>query len=109
MTTTEDATKSEPFTVRRNPCCTWTRVSVLGESELMTGVGRELPHNGLSALQPGKDSKASARANRAHSLKSPPLHGWDSGQQRERSVANDAWYFNRNRLQPWECSELCWL
>src|SRR5579863_8256939 len=103
MTTTEDATKSEPFTVSRNPACTWARVSVLGESELMTGVGRELPHNGLSALQPGKNSKASARVNRAHSLESPRLQGWDSGIRPEGSVANDTWYFNRNRLQPREC------
>src|ERR1700752_1731684 len=78
MITTEDATKSEPFTVRRNPCCTWANVTVLGESEAMTGAGRELPHNGLRALQPGKNRRASARANRAHRMESPRLQGWDS-------------------------------
>ena len=109
MITTEDETKSEPFTVRRNPACTWANVTVLGESEPMTGVGRELPHNGFRALQPGKNSKASTTASRVHRMESPRLLHGESALPLEKPVANDAWYINRNRLQPCDCSELCWL
>ena len=66
--TTEDETKSEPFTMRRAPCWTWVNVSVLGESEAMTGAGRALPHRGLRALHPGKNSKAITRAKGAHGM-----------------------------------------
>lgn len=71
--TTEDATKSEPFTVRTAPCWTWANVSVLGESELMPGAGRELPHRGFRALQPGKNSSAIRRANGAQGMERPQL------------------------------------
>jgi len=52
MTTTEDATKWLPFTVSKNPCCTWANVTVSAEREAMDGEGRALPHRGFSALQP---------------------------------------------------------
>lgn len=71
--TTEDETKSEPFTMRRDPCWTWANVSVLGESELMPGAGRELPHRGFRALQPGKNSSAIRRANGAQGMERPQL------------------------------------
>jgi hypothetical protein len=92
ITTTEDETKSEPFTVRRAPCWTWANVNVLGESEAMTGAGRALPHRGLRALQPGKNNKAITRVNRAHGLEGPQLSNRDSGLQREGAAANNAWY-----------------
>jgi hypothetical protein len=59
MITIEDETKFSPYTVRRKPCCAWASVIVMADSEPMTGAGRELPHNGLSELQPGRNSKAS--------------------------------------------------
>lgn len=89
--TTEDETKSEPFTMRRDPCWTWANVSVLGESEETTGAGRELPHNGLRALQAGKDSKASTTANTAHGMESR-RQGRDWTLQLEMWAANDTWY-----------------
>src|SRR5579862_4109268 len=64
MITTDDDTKSEPFTVRTKPCCTWANVIVLADNEPMTGAGRALPHSGLSALQPVNRSKASPIAHR---------------------------------------------
>jgi hypothetical protein len=62
MTTTEDETNWLPFTVRRKPCCTSANVIVVGERDPIIGAGRALPHKGLSALQPGKNSKASRSA-----------------------------------------------
>ena len=59
MTTTEDETNWLPFTVRRKPCCTSAKVIVVAERDPITGAGRALPHKGLSALQPGKNSEAS--------------------------------------------------
>jgi hypothetical protein len=56
MTTTEDETKWLPFTVSRNPCCTWAKVMVAGERLEMAGAGRELEQRGFSALQPCKTS-----------------------------------------------------
>jgi hypothetical protein len=64
MTTTEAETKWLPFTVRRKPCCTSAKVIVLAERDPMTGAGRALPHNGLSAPQPWKINKASRTALR---------------------------------------------
>src|ERR1700690_410042 len=61
MSTTDDETKLLPFTLRRKPCCTSAKVIVLTEREAMLGAGRELPHSGLSAWQPGSNSKASRR------------------------------------------------
>lgn len=71
--TTEDETKSEPFTTSRAPCWTWLNMRVLGESEAMTGAGRELPHRGLRALQPGKSNKAITRNKGAQGVESPRL------------------------------------
>jgi hypothetical protein len=51
-TTTEDETKWLPFTVSKKPFCTCASVTVLGESDPITGAGRELPHKGLRALHP---------------------------------------------------------
>jgi len=51
-TTTEDETNWLPFTVSRKPFYTCANVIVFGESDPMTGTGRELPHKGLSALHP---------------------------------------------------------
>ena len=62
ITTTEDETNWLPLTVRRKPCCTWANVIVVAERDPITGAGRALPHKGLSALQPGKNSKASSRS-----------------------------------------------
>ena len=62
ITTTEDETNWLPFTVRRKPCCTWANAIVVAERDPITGAGRALPHKGLSALQPGKSSKASRSA-----------------------------------------------
>src|SRR5271167_1249878 len=62
MTTTEDETNWLPFTVRRKPCCTSANVIVVGEKDPITGAGRALPQRRLSALQPGKNSKASRSA-----------------------------------------------
>jgi hypothetical protein len=62
MTTTEDERNWLPFTVRRKPCCTSANVIVVAERDPITGAGRELPHKGLSALQPGKNSKTSKSA-----------------------------------------------
>src|SRR6202162_1738901 len=70
MITTEDETNFLPLTVRRKPCCTWANVIVLADSEPMTGAGRELPHNGLSELQPGRKTKASTIAHRGHGTES---------------------------------------
>jgi hypothetical protein len=52
MTATEDETNWLPFTVRRTPCCTWTNVMLLGESELMIGVGRLLPPQRIQCVAP---------------------------------------------------------
>jgi hypothetical protein len=51
-TTTEDETKWLPVTVSKKPFCTCANVTVLGESDPITGAGRELPHKGLRALHP---------------------------------------------------------
>jgi len=51
-TTTEDETKWLPFTVSKKPFCTCASVTVLGDSDPITGAGRELPHKGLRALHP---------------------------------------------------------
>jgi len=66
MITTEDATNSLPVTVRTKPPCAWASVMVVDDRELMAGTGRELPHNGLSALQAVRTSMASASACRRH-------------------------------------------
>ena len=65
MITTEDETNCLPFTVRRKPCCTWANVIVLADREPMTGAGRALPHNGLSALQPGRNNEADKITHRS--------------------------------------------
>ena len=66
MITTEDETNCLPFTVRTKPCCAWASVMLGADNEAMTGDGRELPHNGLSALHPGRNNNASAIAHRCH-------------------------------------------
>src|ERR1700730_13396480 len=88
MITTEDETKSLPLTVRRKPCCTWATVTVLAESEPMTGAGRELPHNGLSALQPESASKESTRSHEGHDTENARFLGRDSGSRTARAFAN---------------------
>lgn len=62
MTTTEDETNWLPFTVRRKPSCTSANVIVVAERDPITGAGRVFPQKGLSALQPGKNSKESKSA-----------------------------------------------
>src|SRR5271166_2613163 len=62
MTTTEDETNWLPFTVRRKPCCTSANVIVVAERDPITGAGRALPQRRFSALQPGKNNKASSSA-----------------------------------------------
>ena len=66
MITTEDETNSLPFTVRRKPCCTWASVMLVADNDVITGDGRELPHNGLSALHPGRNNNANAIAHSGH-------------------------------------------
>src|ERR1041385_7533325 len=68
ITTTEDETNFLPVTVRTNPCCAWARVIVVLDSETIAGAGRALPHKGLSALQPGRRSRAIPIANNGHRM-----------------------------------------
>jgi hypothetical protein len=54
ITTTEDATKLLPLIFRMNVPNTSASVTVVGLIEVNTGTGRELPHSGLIAEQPGR-------------------------------------------------------
>src|ERR1700722_3412115 len=92
MITTEDETKFLPLTVSTNPCCTWANVIVLADSDPMTGAGRELPHNGLSELQPGRITKASTIAQKGHRTKATRPLGLDSALELANSFANAVWY-----------------
>jgi hypothetical protein len=55
ITTVED-TKLLPVRVRTNPVWTSARVTVLGEIEVKTGLGRDEEQNGFSAEQPQMNS-----------------------------------------------------
>src|ERR1700758_4750797 len=90
MITTEDATNSLPVTVSTNPCWTWANVIVLADSEPITGAGRALLHNGLRALHPGRNRKASTMADSAHGKKRKRWLGWDLPLRVVRSFANAA-------------------
>src|SRR5215470_13637453 len=56
MTTTDAETKWEPLTDRTKPS-TAENAIVSGERDEISGDGRALPHNGLTALQPVRTSK----------------------------------------------------
>src|SRR6202140_2198672 len=60
ISTSDDETKLLPLMVSVSPCCSCVTVSVLGESEPISGAGRELPHKGFSVLLQPRTEKASA-------------------------------------------------
>jgi hypothetical protein len=61
LTMTCDAeTKLLPFTVTVVPDCIWLKLTVLGDSDPITGAGRALPHSGLRVLlQPESNNRES--------------------------------------------------
>jgi hypothetical protein len=63
ITTSDDETKSLPLTVSIKPCCTCAKLTVLGDSEPITGMGRALPHKGFRVLlQPATKKRAGRTA-----------------------------------------------
>jgi hypothetical protein len=67
IATTEDETNWLPFTVRTTPCCTWAKLTELGDSDPITGTGRELPQSGLRVLlQPAEHRARKATRDRPH-------------------------------------------
>src|SRR5579864_4912917 len=60
-TISDDGTNWLPFTVSTKPCCTWEKLTVLGEIDPMSGAGRELPQNGfIELLQPARNNSERA-------------------------------------------------
>ncbi len=68
-TTTDEATNWLPVAVSTKLEGSWENVMVVGEIELRTGFGRELPQRGFSALQPG-----SSRSTASQELKTTIRH-----------------------------------
>src|SRR4029077_10011620 len=77
MSTSEDETKWLPFTVSITPCCTWAKLTMLGESELISGAGRALPHSGFKVLLQPRSSETLRPRRQAR----------DTPQVRKRMVA----------------------
>lgn len=115
MTTTEDETNWLPFTVRRKPCCTSANVIVVAERDPITGTGRALPHKGLSALQPGKNSKAikSALGGRKNAPirfiqhRTPGSLRETAIGTRSASLPNDVGMFHSQSLTACPCARCC--
>jgi hypothetical protein len=58
----------------------------VADSEPMDGDGRALPHNGFSALQPGRSRKASAMNDSVHGRERACLLAWNAELQVARFV-----------------------
>jgi len=61
-TACEDATNWPPFMISVIPCCTCAKLTVLGDSDPISGTGLALPHNGFSVLlHPGSKATTAIR------------------------------------------------
>jgi len=71
-TTTDEDTKLPPFAVSVKLGGNCENVRVGGEIELRTGTGRALPQSGFTALQAGRNKRASTNPLRRMARGTPP-------------------------------------
>jgi hypothetical protein len=61
--TSDDETNWLPPTTSTAPCCTWAKVIVVGDRELISGAGLALPQRGFRVLpQPRRDKRENKAA-----------------------------------------------